>query len=197
MINIGFSFDIFIKDYINVFDIFVSYGFNPYFITSLSNKDLINKEKEIYEKQTVFYHPTIIKQQPEQLVKSLLDNKIFIILTSLPEIFYISLSASPRNQSKHNFSILYFNPETSLTDKIIFSESPMSEVPKNTPKGTLSSNEIYQKYLDSIFQDNSLINVSRKLFLLNKRISLLNEDSEIRQINIPILIDDKEIDKIY
>ena len=67
----------------------------------------------------------------------------------------------------------------------------------NTPKGTLSSNEIYQKYLDSIFQDNSLINVSRKLFLLNKRNSLLNEDSEIRQINIPILIDDKEIDKIY
>jgi hypothetical protein len=56
---------------------------------------------------------------------------------------------------------------------------------------------VYQKYLNNIFQDNSLINVSRKLFLLNKRYSLLNEDSEIRQINIPILIDDKEIDKIY
>jgi len=89
----------------------------------------------------------------------------------------------------------------------------------NTPKGTLSSNETYQTYLNSIFQDNSLINVSRKLFLLNKRYSLLNGESNetrslepesnnietqkinvsphITQINIPILIDDKEIDRIY
>ncbi len=95
------------------------------------------------------------------------------------------------------------------------------------------SNETYQKYLNSIFQDNSLINVSRKLFLLNKRYSsdglrpselrdgpgpsssiqtpdLVNEDSknnnlnfptissfDTSKINIPILIDDKEIDKIY
>ena len=69
------------------------------------------------------------------------------------------------------------------------------------------SNNGYQKYIDSIFQDNSLINVSRKLFLLNKNYSLLNdfEDSDkknntvqsISTINIPILIDDPEIDKIY
>lgn len=69
------------------------------------------------------------------------------------------------------------------------------------------SNNVYQKYIDSIFQDNSLINVSRKLFLLNKNYSLLNgfEDSDkknntvhsISAINIPILIDDPEIDKIY
>ena len=171
MINIGFSFDVFIKDYINVFDIFVSYGFNPYFITSLSNKELINKEKEIYEKQTVFYHPSIIKQ-PEQLAKTLLDNKIFIILTSLPEMFDIS------NQSKHNFSILYFTqplegtPEISLTDKIVFTESPVNTPSKRSfsdgqspSKGTLSNNEktyfldlknpVQSTIIDYLYENNS------------------------------------------
>ncbi len=56
-----------------------------------------------------------------------------------------------------------------------------------------------KKYIDNIFQDNSLINVSRKLFLLNKKYSLEtdHESQNINQLYIPILIDDKEIDKIY
>lgn len=122
MINIGFSFEVFNKDYITIFDIFVSYGFNPYFITPLSNKELISKglgienQKEIYEKQSVFYNPNVVKQHPEQLVRTLLDNKIFIILTSIPEMFDVG------NQSKDNFTILEFKVKNLFSDnKIIFS----------------------------------------------------------------------------